>query len=68
MHEPVADPNASRDAFTVPPYAWQCNAHDEAGAEEPTRRNREVWRHPLTLAALITASASLISALTPLIR
>ncbi|GEK00365.1 hypothetical protein TNCT1_26410 [Streptomyces sp. 1-11] len=52
---------------TVPPNALHCNAlhreHRDHGTEEPTPRTREAWKHPVCLAAMISAVASLITAL-----
>jgi hypothetical protein len=51
-------PRESRDAHTVPGRALPCNA---SLGEEPTH-SCERWRHPSILAALISATATVIAA------
>lgn len=64
LQEP-GHPSESRDDCTVLRIAWQCNAlHGEEGAEGSPHRNRDGWRHPASLAVMVTAAASLITALT----
>jgi hypothetical protein len=61
--------NASRDAFTLPAKALHCNAHaSEAEAHEPPRLAREAWKHPMGLAAMISAVASLAMALALFVK
>ncbi|GAA2900948.1 hypothetical protein GCM10011428_13160 [Streptomyces violaceus] len=65
MSEERPHSKATQVACTVPLDAWHCNAsHGEVGAEESTHRSRGGWRHPASLAVVITAAASLITALT----
>lgn len=56
-------PRASRDAPTVPPQAWQCNVYRRVGSQEPTPNHPGGWRHPSIQAALISAAATVISAI-----
>lgn len=67
MREPTTRSNASRDGSTVPRNTLQRNAYGVIGNEEAAPSSRDGWRHPASLAALITAAASLITALTPLL-
>lgn len=60
-------PRESRDALTVPPQTWQCNAHSGIGSEGPTPSHPGGWRHPSIQAALISAAATVIGAIVSVV-
>jgi hypothetical protein len=62
-------PNASPGASTLPGKALHRNAHTgEARAYEPPHASRDAWRHPVSLAAMISAVASLTTALALFVK
>ncbi len=66
----MSEPNpqhhtASQAGVTVTHNSLHCNELEATGSDEPSRRNREAWRHPLAIAAVLTAMGTLINALTP---
>lgn len=68
MSDREPHPSAPQDALTVSRPPLHCNGgHDRADAESRTRHSHDGWRHPMSVAAVGAAAASLITALTPLL-
>ena len=67
MSEPEPHPGAPSGALNLTHTPWHSNRSHVSGAEEAPSGGRDGWKHPITIATLITAAASLITALTPLL-